>query len=813
MNSNLPRLIFSKRLGMLVAVAETVMSQGKGSGASGAGGASGASDALGQGSAGLSAASEALTSVGNNDPGKQSAAVALRSFCVALTLAFATQDIANAGQPVSVLPSGATVAAGSATISTPTTNSMIINQSSQNAILNWQSFGIGAGASVQFVQPNANAATLNRVLGSSATVIDGSLSANGRVLIVNPNGVVFGRGSYVDVGGLLATTKSISDTNFLAGNYQFIGGGTTGRVLNYGNIKADNGYVVLLSDSVANAGTIQANGGRVILGAGDSATLALSNGQVVNIVIDKPSAKALVDNSGTIKADGGVALLSARGSSDVLDSVLNVSGLVSAKGGVVNIDGGSNGAVMLANASVDVSATTGIGGNAIVQGQYIGIVNATNINASGASGGGHVVVGGDTLGVLPKQNISYHGKHNIKRSINTLLRRKIQHDWKIRDVNTPLRASAAGEKPVMLVVVEWFSANHSVYRVLSKAIRKMRDQFYLIGMGAMNTTDDAGREVFNEFIELDFSGGIQSFLKQVHNTARTRAAQILYMPSVGMFQTTMYLANLRVAPIQITTLGHSASTFAAQMDYFAIDEDFVGDEACFSEKVLALPNDAFPFIPSVGAPEELAQAPLRANPDIVQIAMAATIMKLNPEFLQTCRLIADNSPTPIHFQFFIGQAQGLMWPQVEHVVRRYLGDFATVNQHQNYATYLERLAQCDLYINPFPFGNMNGIVDMVSVGLIGICKSGREPHEHIDEGLFTRLNMPSWLVTRSNEEYIAAALRLINNHQERLAIRTEFNAHQALQRLFTGREELFGLAVEQLYHDQLAKAALHVAIA
>ena len=407
----------------------------------------------------------------------------------------------------------------------------------------------------------------------------------------------------------------------------------------------------------------------------------------------------------------------------------------------------------------------------------------------------------------------YHGKHNIKRSINTLLRRKIQHDWKIRDVNTPLRASAAGEKPVMLVVVEWFSANHSVYRVLSKAIRKMRDQFYLIGMGAMNTTDDAGREVFNEFIELDFSGGIQSFLKQVHNTARTRAAQILYMPSVGMFQTTMYLANLRVAPIQITTLGHSASTFAAQMDYFAIDEDFVGDEACFSEKVLALPNDAFPFIPSVGAPEELAQAPLRANPDIVQIAMAATIMKLNPEFLQTCRIIADNSPTPIHFQFFIGQAQGLMWPQVEHVVRRYLGDFATVNQHQNYATYLERLAQCDLYINPFPFGNMNGIVDMVSVGLIGICKSGREPHEHIDEGLFTRLNMPSWLVTRSNEEYIAAALRLINNHQERLAIRTEFNAHQALQRLFTGREELFGLAVEQLYHDQLAKAALHVAIA
>ncbi|WP_321894976.1 peptide transporter [Paraburkholderia heleia] len=399
---------------------------------------------------------------------------------------------------------------------------------------------------------------------------------------------------------------------------------------------------------------------------------------------------------------------------------------------------------------------------------------------------------------------SYKGKHNIKRSVNTLLRRKIQHQWHIDDRIVSARLPKSG-KPVMLVVVEWFSAGHSVYRVLSNAIRKMRDQFHLIGLGPMNTTDEVGRAVFDEFIEPDVSQGIESFLRQVRTLADERDVQVLYMPSVGMFQTTMYLANLRVAPMQITTLGHSASTFASQMDYFLIDEDFVGDEACFTEQVVKMPVDAFPFVPSIATPENVAQAPMR-KPKVVQIAMAATIMKLNPELLETCRAIADRSETPVHFQFFIGQAQGLMWPQVTRVVKRYLGDYATVNNHKGYGEYLKSLSQCDMYINPFPFGNMNGIVDMTTVGLVGVCKSGREPHEHIDEGLFKRMNMPDWLVTRSNEEYIDATLRLANGHDERLALRRKVAGATATHRLFEGRAELFGQTVQKLHQEKIDEA-------
>jgi predicted O-linked N-acetylglucosamine transferase (SPINDLY family) len=278
------------------------------------------------------------------------------------------------------------------------------------------------------------------------------------------------------------------------------------------------------------------------------------------------------------------------------------------------------------------------------------------------------------------------------------------------------------------------------------------------------------------------------------------------MPSVGMTLYTMFLSNLRFAPIQVTTLGHSASTFSPYMDYFVIDEDFVGDEACFTEKVIKTPTDAFPFTPFIADMSQIPQAPLRKKPKVVEIAMSASTMKLNPDFLHACRMIAEQSETPVHFKFFIGAARGLVGLQVTQVVERYLGKSASVYQQQGYGQYLQELADCDLYINPFPFGNMNSIVDLLSVGLVGVCKSGNEPHEHIDQGLFERLGMPDWLVTHSTEEYITAALRLINNHQERLKIRSKIDGRTAINRLFTGREEIFGLLLRDLHQAHISQS-------
>ncbi|MGH8370387.1 MAG: filamentous hemagglutinin N-terminal domain-containing protein, partial [Gammaproteobacteria bacterium] len=121
-------------------------------------------------------------------------------------------------------PTGGQVVAGNAGITVPDQNHTIINQASQNAIINWQQFSIGSDQFVQFIQPDSSAVVLNRVVGGDPSQILGNLSANGQVFLVNPNGVFFGQGASLDVQGLIATTLDIKDNDFMAGNYVFAKG-------------------------------------------------------------------------------------------------------------------------------------------------------------------------------------------------------------------------------------------------------------------------------------------------------------------------------------------------------------------------------------------------------------------------------------------------------------------------------------------------------------------------------------------------------------------------------------------------------------
>lgn len=97
-----------------------------------------------------------------------------------------------------------------------------------------------------------------------------------------------------------------------------------------------------------------------------------------------------------------------------------------------------------------------------------------------------------------------------------------------------------------------------------------------------------------------------------------------------------------------------------------------------------------------------------------------------------------------------------------------------------------------MFINPFPFGNTNGIIDTVSAGLVGVCKTGPEVHEHIDEGLFNRLGLPKWLIAQSVDDYVAAAVRLATNHDERVLLRKKHAGEGKVDLLFTGRPRIMG---------------------
>ncbi|HMB42980.1 MAG TPA: filamentous hemagglutinin N-terminal domain-containing protein [Luteimonas sp.] len=258
---------------------------------------------------------------------------------------------------------GGVVAGGNATIANNGPNTTI-TQTTANVVINWDSFSIGSGETVQFVQPDSNSVALNRVIGTDPSVILGNLSSNGKVFILNPNGILFGAGSSVNVGGLVATTMGITDADFMAGHYAFTGAGP-GAIVNKGRINAtDGGYVALMGRSVSNQGVISARLGTVALAAGEDVTLDVAGDGLLNVSVSRGAVKALVDNGGMIQADGGHVLLTAQAAGDLLDTVVNNTGVIQAQtlqdhNGTILLLADKQSGTVNARGTIDASAPNG----------------------------------------------------------------------------------------------------------------------------------------------------------------------------------------------------------------------------------------------------------------------------------------------------------------------------------------------------------------------------------------------------------------------------------------------------------------------
>ena len=273
------------------------------------------------------------------------------------------------GTAVHALPTGGVVAAGNAGIAN-SASATTITQTSANAVINWQSFGIGAGQTVQFIQPSSSSVALNRVLGSDPSSILGNLSANGKVFLLNPNGVLFGSGASVNVGGLVASTLSITDANFMAGRYAFTDAGS-GTVVNQGTINAtDGGYVVLMGKSVSNQGVISAKMGTVALAGGNAITMDVGGDGLLNLLISQGAVNALVENGGMIRADGGRVLLTAQAAGNLLNTVVNNTGVIQAqtignRNGEIFLLGDMQSGTVSVGGTLDASAPNGGNGGFI----------------------------------------------------------------------------------------------------------------------------------------------------------------------------------------------------------------------------------------------------------------------------------------------------------------------------------------------------------------------------------------------------------------------------------------------------------------
>lgn len=200
------------------------------------------------------------------------------------------------------LPTAPNVISGTAAITTSGSAMTVTN--SANAIINWQGFSIGQGESTRFIQPSAASAVLNRITGGDPSKIFGALQSNGKVLLINPNGILFGAGARIDVNGLIASTLDITNQDFLAGRMKFSAGAAAGKVDNQGAISTpDGGSVYLLAPNVANSGVITAPNGDVMLAAGKEVLLVDKNNPEIAVVVSAPEHQAV--NLGTLAADAG----------------------------------------------------------------------------------------------------------------------------------------------------------------------------------------------------------------------------------------------------------------------------------------------------------------------------------------------------------------------------------------------------------------------------------------------------------------------------------------------------------------------------
>ena len=300
-------------------------------------------------------------------------------------------------------PTGGSIVGGSGSISQDGA-SVVINQLSQKLALDWQSFNLGQDATVRFNQPGTSAVALNRILDQNPSQIFGQISSNGQVFLINTHGIIFGTTAQVNVGGLVASTLDLTPADFLSNHFNLnaVGGGA--GIVNHGTIAAaSGGSISLIGGSVQNDGVILANYGRINLDGADHAVLDFDGNGLINVQITgelkhRLDAKAAVNNAGTLQADGGTVVLEASAARDLFTNLVNNSGVIDA--GAISHDGGvvrlvARGGDTTDSGSIDVTGTHG-GSIQLLSDRNVAVTG--DVDASGTHGGGRIRIGGGAQG-------------------------------------------------------------------------------------------------------------------------------------------------------------------------------------------------------------------------------------------------------------------------------------------------------------------------------------------------------------------------------------------------------------------------------
>ncbi len=288
--------------------------------------------------------------------------------------------------PLYAAPNGGHVVHGSVDISNNGLNTTV-NQNSNSAIINWDSFDINKGETVKFNQNSSTSIILNRVTNGMPTSIFGNILANGNVFIVNQAGILIGNGAVINTNSFLAGSANINDHDFINGNYKFYN--SVGSIINNGKIKVNNGgYAVLLGKKVENNGLISAKLGKINLASGETFRLDMSGNDLIGVVIDKGSNESYILNTGKLHSEGGIIVMTAKNISSVIRNVVNNTGVIDASsisyhGGKVVLGAGKG--TINNQGEINVSSQINNAGSIDINGNNV--INSGYLTASGLNGG------------------------------------------------------------------------------------------------------------------------------------------------------------------------------------------------------------------------------------------------------------------------------------------------------------------------------------------------------------------------------------------------------------------------------------------
>jgi hypothetical protein len=398
-------------------------------------------------------------------------------------------------------------------------------------------------------------------------------------------------------------------------------------------------------------------------------------------------------------------------------------------------------------------------------------------------------------------NCSY-ADHPKKHQVKSYLSAVMDQILDLPNVfSLPTTPKAIQGKPVMLVLLESFSRDHSMYRCYAELLKATQNYFYTVGAGIDHICDEHTSALFNEFVVL--KGPVRNVsdyrtnFESLQRTIAQYAPSLVYYPSIGMHPFIAAMANRRLAPIQAMSFGHPATSMSREMDFVLLEECLIGDKSCFSEKPLSLPNDTAGYCFPVNDTRVL---PIRNQPEdgVIRIAIPSVATKITAGFIRCLREVEKVARHQVCFVFFTGRAS-TSYAATVHNIRRELAH-AEFHPMLSYSDYIRELNRCHLHAGTFPFGGTNSLIDSLRQGLPILALDGNEAHNRIDAWFVRRVGLPENFICHTEEEYQQRLLALVQNPDELFRWRRYLIEEVDVVKVFTqeGRPEKVGEALSGL---------------